>query len=429
MEGSNMTEHFLDITDTERVIAILLLFLTVIMQAAVLIITFHRRRSVLRYGANCLLFGASFLFLSLLASIHDTPELTQNLKTGELPYLMIIGITLLLSAHAVISFAMELRRRRTSLSVHSFKEAFDNLPCGVCFFNQRGIPLLCNRTMYRLSFTLSGRDIQHISEVEKMLKNPPEESGVVREGLVYRLLDGTVWHFADLVVTQSGHTQFTAFEVTELYARKQELLRDTEKLKEAAKNLRRYANNVQDATREQEILSMKMRIHEEMGSSLTAVSRVLSQKLPLEEVQPVISKWKDSVWMLKKENEPEEHGDYLTQLRQLCDSMKLHIITDGELPALDGANYLLVTALRVCATNAVRHAGATELYAKLSVEEDTATAVVTNNGTPPTSEIAESGGLSNLRRRVEIVGGKMTIKSEPRFELTVTVPLAREVYL
>ena len=44
------------------------------------------------------------------------------------------------------------------------KQAFDNLPSGICFFNQNGAVTLCNRQMYRLVFELTGRDLQSVDE-------------------------------------------------------------------------------------------------------------------------------------------------------------------------------------------------------------------------------------------------------------------------
>lgn len=56
----------------------------------------------------------------------------------------------------------------------SIKEAVDNLPSGVCFFDKNGFVVLCNRTMYRLAFAITGRDLQTFSELENALRNLPE---------------------------------------------------------------------------------------------------------------------------------------------------------------------------------------------------------------------------------------------------------------
>ena len=82
--------------------------------------------------------------------------------------------------------------------------------------------------------------------------------------------------------------------------------------------------------------------------------------------------------------------------------------------------------MRECVTNAVRYAGASELYADFTETETDATVVVYNDGKQPEGDIVEGGGLSTLRRRVERAGGTMTVQSRPIFKLTVTVPKGKE---
>ena len=77
-------------------------------------------------------------------------------------------------------------------------------------------------------------------------------------------------------------------------------------------------------------------------------------------------------------------------------------------------------------TNAVRHAGAKELYVSLSCNYGTASVSVTNDGALPDGEIVEGGGLASLRIRVGNSGGTMKVETSPRFELTVSVPVGSE---
>ena len=90
------------------------------------------------------------------------------------------------------------------------------------------------------------------------------------------------------------------------------------------------------------------------------------------------------------------------------------------------ASYILTAALRECATNAVRHAEASGLYADLSRKDSMVTIVITNDGKVPENSILEGGGLSSLRRRVERAGGTMRIQSMPVFSLTVSLPAGED---
>ena len=98
------------------------------------------------------------------------------------------------------------------------------------------------------------------------------------------------------------------------------------------------------------------------------------------------------------------------------------------LPTDSGARSLLALSVRECTSNCLKHAAASELYVSVSINSFSCSVTVTNNGTPPTHEIIEGGGLSGLRRRVENAGGAMSVISLPRFVLAVSLPLPCVLY-
>ncbi|MGN1093401.1 MAG: hypothetical protein ACI4SC_00280, partial [Candidatus Neoclostridium sp.] len=87
------------------------------------------------------------------------------------------------------------------------------------------------------------------------------------------------------------------------------------------------------------------------------------------------------------------------------------------------AEKILLSAVFECITNTARHADGDELYVSASDDGKRFTATVTNNGTPPKARIVEGGGLSALRTMVEMAGGSMKTESEPRYKLTIDVPV------
>lgn len=82
--------------------------------------------------------------------------------------------------------------------------------------------------------------------------------------------------------------------------------------------------------------------------------------------------------------------------------------------------------MRECLSNGVRHAGATELWIELREEDHAVSIRITNDGTPPESEVVPKGGLHNLYRYVLDCGGRMELQSNPSFALTVTLPQEKE---
>lgn len=305
------------------------------------------------------------------------------------------------------------------------KEALDNLPSGVCFFDKNGMVTLCNHQMYRLVFALTGQDLQSLSEMLEILDG--QRDGLHRKGDIFLLEDGSAWRFKkERVTIRSGesYTQITASDVTELYRRHQELKEDNRKLEEYAERMKRLSANIITLIREEEILNMKMRVHDDIGRSVIATRKLLKQGRPIQELD--LESWKNAIRLLKHEKDSLEEKDATAQLQTAADSIGIRIFLDGEFPEDKEAANLLITAIRECMTNAVRHAGATELYARITCDHQTASAVITNNGAVPEREITEGGGLSSLRAHIRNREGRMEIQSAPRFALTVTVPIGGE---
>ncbi|MGM9664777.1 MAG: sensor histidine kinase [Eubacteriales bacterium] len=312
-----------------------------------------------------------------------------------------------------------LRRFQPSLKSMT-KEAFDNLPSGICFFNKNGAITLCNRQMYRLVFELTGRDLQSVDELRELMRGTPLHAA--RDGTIFVMDSGDIWQFNERTVTdkyQNVYTEITASEVSELYRHKKDLEQKNRQLEEVGERLRRLSANAASIIREEEILNMKMRIHDDIGRSVISARKLLTQYRPTSELD--LTAWKNAVNLLRHDSENGDDRDALTQLQDAANAIGLKIIVDGNLPQNKASAYHLITAMRECATNAVRHAKSTELYVKLEKNGSFFSAVIKNNGDVPKWEISEGGGLSTLRSRIEKAGGSMTIQSFPYFELTVTV--------
>ena len=303
------------------------------------------------------------------------------------------------------------------------------MPTGVCFFNEAGLPVLCNRAMHRFSFAVSGKDVQFITDLYDLLDEDfVPVDGVTKDGTVFTVSGGRAWQLKKHTVTDGkdgAYTQFVALDVTDLQQNRVELTEENNQLRRAQAELKKLSANVVAVTREEEILNTKMRVHDEMGKCLTEAQRYLKEEGERSIPETLISSWRRAISMLKYNNQTNDE-DMLLQIRKTCASLKLEFIQSGVLPGEETAAYLLTCAVRECVTNAVRYAEASELYAAFSETEGLAAVTITNNGKRPEEQIVEGGGLSTLRRRVERAGGTMTVQSFPAFKLSVTVPKRRE---
>lgn len=326
---------------------------------------------------------------------------------------------------------MSLFHRRPKLGRSSVKEAFDNLPSGICFADRNGVIILCNRQMHRLCRQLLGTDLQHIEELRRSLREP--RSGVARteeSAPLFRFPDGKLWQFAESTVTGAGGSQYTqvqAMDVTELHEKRAELERENQALAEANVRARQLFLELDQIVRENERLDMKMRVHDELGLSLLSTRNLLSRESSLEELRQGGQRWEQVLRMMDiAGSEPPAPENFLAELIASAADIGVQICLQGELPPSAGNSGLLIAAMRECAVNTARHAGGSRMNVLLTRRGNAVQMEITNNGHKPEGAIVEGGGLSALRRRIESRGGVMTVESRPEFCLTVTLPEKEE---
>ena len=314
-----------------------------------------------------------------------------------------------------------LKYRKNHLTSYAIKEAVDDLPTGVCFADASGRIVLCNRQMGQLSSELLGSYPQTAEELENALFSLTEESGVTKipeEPVLYRFSDGTVWRFRRAELPD-GIVQLTAQNVTALHEANEHLRADNERLNKVNEKLRSMCDRLADRIREQEILDLKIRIHDNMGASLIAVSDMMNREAD-GDVDIQLSILQDAVSYLS-DDRPAPHGTF-DEVRKKAEAMKVSLVLKGSIPQNAAAESLIVAAARECVTNCVKHAKGDRVTVEISERMDIWHITITNNGQAPKARIVEGGGLSNLRKSVETAGGEMDISHSPVFALILNLP-------
>lgn len=167
------------------------------------------------------------------------------------------------------------------------KEAFDNLPIGICFFDRNGMVTLCNTQMNKLVYEISGNDIRYIDDIFNLLGEERSSGGTVI------MVDGKAWRFRpDIVIDEyeDCYTQITATDVDELYAYRLKLEETSRKLERAGERMRKLTENIRTVIREEEILGMKIRVHDDIGRSVIATRSLLNNNRPTNELDLTV--WK-----------------------------------------------------------------------------------------------------------------------------------------
>lgn len=343
------------------------------------------------------------------------------------PVVAILMFLLLIGIYTTVSIISESRKAKEILTLNSVKETFDTLPAGICFFSKSGLPVFCNTQMHHLAYRLLGKDLQLLQELKSALVTPAKDVEVlkIKEKNGYRFPDGTVWAFSDTVVkSEAGiqYTQFTATEFTKLYNLQEELVERNAQLEEMITQVQRISENIAEITRQQEILTAKMRVHNKMGNCLLSARQYMVQDFPHDKKAQCLELWQSSLCALNDEIAAEDEPDACDEVVRIAKSIGVDVQIHGKMPQDANTAYLLIVALRECVTNALNHAGADLLYLTITNSNGQISAVYTNNGTQPNREIVEGGGLTSLRERIERSGGIMTVQSLPFYSLTLTLP-------
>lgn len=317
---------------------------------------------------------------------------------------------------------MKLFKRKSLKS--SIKEAFDNLPSGLCFFTEKGILVLCNYQMHRLVFALTGRDLQNITDLREALEDLPKSGGAKREGDFILLPEGDAWHFTEKLVKDDegrSYIQFLAVNGTDLHEKTKELKEKNTKLAEMAARMENINKNIAAIMKEEEILSMKMRVHNEVGICVLSTRKYYLEGCREKQKEELLALWQKTLGLLKNGICQEDEADLYQELLEAAAIAGAKIILTGHLPQGPLPSYLIICAIREALTNAIRHGRGDQLFVKIKEDDTTAIATITNNGDSPKGEITEGGGLSSLRTRIEKAGGTMTIACLPEFTLIVSV--------
>lgn len=307
------------------------------------------------------------------------------------------------------------------------KEALDTLPSAVCYFTAAGNVKLCNTAMCDLIRKITQNDLQTLDELNEALDSCNQNTGVIREGNLFLFPDGHAWQYSiDKVTAADGriYTEAVLSDVTELYEKRQKLQRQSRELKKMYRELKILSANVLEMTREEEILNLKSRLHDQMNMGVAAIRQILRQNTTSEENAAAIAQFRRAIQVLQEENAYPQ--DDMAEFIRDAEVSGIRVEITGDFPEEKEVLHLLLPVLREACVNAARHADASVLYITAERKSNAVRLLLANDGRQPQQEVIPRGGLVDLGRMLAEAGGKIEIQSQPQFLLTVTLPIGTE---
>lgn len=415
---------FCELSHLAQMALIILTWFSVLTQLVFPLYRFFHRRSVIRTLLDGgLLCGLLALLCVLVGYNQDSPRLDLHL-----PVALLIGILISAFAYSCISLCREMRRNRREINEWSVKEAIDDLPVGLLFADASGHIILINRKMDELSHLLINRLPRSLSDMTDALLSIPPESQVETMTDVadcYRFKDGRIYRFCRSEPDGeglSGFVQLAAYDETELYEGNIRLRENNEELKKVNLRLRKMYARMEDEVRQKESLTLKVWLHDTLGSSLLTIQDVKNSSSM--ETKQKLNALNEAVGMLSASRSTAK-GTF-EEAQQKAEQLGVKVTLDGYIPPDTTAEQLITAAVRECVTNCIRHAKGSKVNVKLTEQVGILRVQITNNGEVPKEPITEGSGLLSLRRSVEASGGDMKISHRPAFALTLYLPRNEE---
>ena len=388
----------------------LLLFLEAVLELGLFIYQIsHRYKSI---GNLLSLVIFAFLLTLLFSVTQGDPFKGKDAFLLDAPWQIFITVILLVIVHFTIALPREYRRRKKMLSPFSVKDATDKLPMGLCYADPNGRIILCNDRMRRLSFALSGHELQIAEDLEKALEQP--DKSITVNGDCYILPDKTVWQFRKQHITVDNDDNWLQMTAHNGNVR-QAIINDD--LKEVNRKLQKMYERMADDIKEKESLDLKIHIHDTIGRSLLTIRDIIESD---ETTDKKLEALQESTAVLTSDRVTA--SGTMDEVIQTAKILGVTVTVNGYLPADSLAEELTVAAAKECVTNCIKHARGNEVYICICKQKDLFDITITNNGVAPSEPIKEGSGLSSLRRSIESAGGEMHTAYKPRFALLLTLP-------
>lgn len=336
-----------------------------------------------------------------------------------MPAALWVALALVVCVGSIAGGVMLWKWHNAHLGPSAINEALDRSPQGVCFGDERGVPILLNMAMDDAARTLVGHGVRDVNAFWTDVRSRSAEDMGEDAALVVTETDGALLFRSLWVSAETGrYRQVIADDVTEVYRLTEELRVRNGQLAALQGRLRAYGETVRDVVRSQEVLAAKALVHDELGHALLTTERYCTQEHASElSGEEVVTLWRRTLALLSSASDAQarEGAEALLELTHAAETLGLAVRMDGCPPDDGTALELAIRALRESILNAVKHAGATQLTMTFTPDGFT----VCNDGRPPDAPIRETGGLRSLRQAAEAVGAEMHVSAAPAFKLEI----------
>lgn len=390
-----------------------LIFIALLLVDTVIAIKWKRMRKLKKLLPEL----ALCMFLILLM-VHYKKLVYMDIELHELengkmiiPWLfhtLLLGVIIVI---CLVDILFENKIKKTTITQSSIQESLEHMECGLCYGKSDGTLLLANHSMYELCESIFERNLGNVQVFWNVIISFGENDVAKRIDFTswpaFLTRDGEVWSFQRSLLKDFDHefVEIVARNVTRLYNQRKELVSENEKLEEVQKKLAYTLENIAKIGQEEELLSYKMRIHDQLGNTILQTGKMIDdENATKKDFDHILRMWEGILNGFSKNasmSEADSKG-YIEEVRKIAGAIGCKIIIKGVLPHNSQA---LGFAMREALYNGVRHAGADTITITAERVLDDYEIVISDNGCAKSDKIVEGGGLSSIRKMIEAEGG------------------------
>ena len=317
---------------------------------------------------------------------------------------------------------MEHKKRQSSITEYSIKEALDAQHSGILFAEKNGSILLVNQQMMTLMNELVGGYLHNADKLWKQLmKLSYRDYHKEEEEQNYCLLETEekkYWQFVrkSCIFHEREIYQVIATDVTEQEHINRQLEEYRVRLKNQQSQLQSALENLEELKRQEALSIMWGNVHDVLGQRISIMQRELNsgQEVDVHRLNGHVDNLLSGLGFSEEEDPERAYQDIIQSFLPL--GINFH--TEGSFPEDSMLAGKMVEIIREAVTNAVRHGQAENIYIKID-NGDGVRMSIENDGMIPEEAVRFGGGLRSIQQKAEETKGRMSIQQYPRFGVYV----------
>ncbi len=331
----------------------------------------------------------------------------KNISIKELFIVLIISLL-----YEIISYTYMYYKyfKKENINDFSIKKVIDTSEFGILVLKGKNVELI-NNTMYEIFRKLDIKK-DYISNIKKCSKEQTNGNYVVA-------IKNKYYVFA------IEKNEIIAFDITEEYILQNELNEQNNKIKNNNDELILGIENIEELEREKNLLKLKNKYHDILGQNLSILQQYLNKQSISQESFEKIK------FMIKKMfieiEDTEDSNVNLQNLIKIHKNNGTNISVNGKLPQSKEISKVFFEIIREATTNAIKHAGSTNIFVEITETLEETTMIITNDGKKSNEFITENEGIKGMRRKVSKLNGIFYIQTVPQFSVNVLVKNKRIV--